>query len=587
MGQSTANTLKTEPAAAPGATDFAPTWFLPAPDSAASGALSTDHSPSESSARLWRYFMVLRLLVALGLMGWLLWSHLRGDAPLWLMFLSAAYLVSTAAVLRWSHPASADSFWSIGWGLTLWIDLVFFGLLQILHSGVINYMPLFILPVLLASVLGPLRLALGSAAFATLVLLFDALAGELLGPQQATTYVQGAISGTGLFIVAILVHQLARRLGREQAQASSHRAMADAQAQVNQIIATGLSEGVLVIDARGQIWHANPAACAMLGAPGEQPPYARLPTLPAWPLLSSWSRALLANGSHMHCTMRLPRPGLEALQVQLRAHLNWPAPHSPAQPACVIFIESLRDIEARVRNEKLAAMGRVSAAVAHEIRNPLAAISQANALLTEEALTPAQQRLSTMIGQNAKRLGRTVDDILELAKLPARPDLALPLLQLDAEVAVIVADWQALNPDSHLAWQPGAPTAAVHFEAEHLRRMVVNLLDNARRHAPPEAPALQVSTHHSPDEVWLEVWNAGPAMPSEVEAHLFEPFNSSHSRSSGLGLHLARQLCQVYRAQLDYQQQTRLGSAGHRFVLRWNVRQNPGQGRLSRPDFTL
>ena len=567
--------------------DFAPTWFLPVPDPAAAGTVDANSNPIESSTRLWRYFMVVRLLVALGLTGWLLWSYLHADTPLWLLLVCAAYLFSTAAVLRWSRPASADSFWSIGWGLTLWIDLVFFGLLQTLHSGVINYMPLFILPVLLASVLGPLRLALGSAAFATLVLLFDALAGDLLGPQQASTYVQGAISGAGLFIVALLVHQLARRLGREQAQASSHRAMADAQAQVNQIIATGLSEGVLVIDARGQIWHANPAACAMLGAPGEQPPYALLPTLPAWPLLSSWSRALLANGSNMHCTMRLPRSGQEALQVQLRAHINWPAPHSPAQPACVIFIESLRDVEARVRNEKLAAMGRVSAAVAHEIRNPLAAISQANALLTEEALTPAQQRLSTMIGQNAKRLGRTVDDILELAKLPTRPDLALPLLQLDVEVTVIVADWQAVNPDSNLAWQPGAPAATVHFEAEHLRRVVVNLLDNARRHAPPAAPALQVSSHHSPDGVWLEVWNAGPPMPNEVEAHLFEPFNSSHSRSSGLGLYLARQLCQVYRAQLEYQQQTRQGSAGHCFVLRWNGRQNPHDTRLPRPDFTL
>jgi two-component system sensor histidine kinase PilS (NtrC family) len=591
VGQNTANAPKTEPAAPLGVTDFAPTWFLPIPDAAALHALGADSTPLESSTRLWRYFMLVRLLVALGLTGWMLWSYLHTGTPLWLLLACGVYLFSTAAVLRWSRPASADSFWSIGWGLTLWIDLVFFGLLQTLHSGVINYMPLFILPVLLASVLGPLRLALGSAAFATLVLLFDALAGELLGPQQATTYVQGAISGAGLFIVALLVHQLARRLGREQAQASSHRAMADAQAQVNQIIATGLSEGVLVIDARGQIWHANPAACAMLGAPGERPPYALLPTLPAWPLLSSWARALLAQGSHMDCTMRLPRPSQEALQVQLRAHINWPAPHSPAQPACVIFIESLRDVEARVRNEKLAAMGRVSAAVAHEIRNPLAAISQANALLTEEALTPAQQRLSTMIGQNAKRLGRTVDDILELAKLPARPDLALPLLQLDAEASDIVADWQAINPSSNLVWQPGAPATAVHFEAEHLRRVVINLLDNARRHAPPNAtpnaPALQVSTHDSPDGVWLEVWNAGPPMPDEVEAHLFEPFNSSHSRSSGLGLYLARQLCQVYRAQLDYQQQTRQGSNGHCFVLRWNVRQNPNEGRLPQLDFTL
>ena len=524
---------------------------------------------TESSARLWRYFMAARLLVALGLLAWLAWAQAQGQAPLWLLLLCAAYLVSTAAVLRWSHPAQADSFWAPGWLLTLWVDLAFFGLLQWTHGGSVNYMPLFVLPVLLAAVLGPLRLALGSAAFATLVLLFDAVAGELLRPQHAATYAQGAISGAGLFLVALLVHQLAQRLGREQAQASSHRAMADAQAQVNQIIATGLSEGVLVIDARGQIWHANPAACAMLGAAGEQPPYPLLPTLPAWPLLSSWARALLLQGSHTSCTMRLPRPSGEPLQVQLRAHLNWPAPHSPAQPTCVIFMESLRDIEARIRTEKLAAMGRVSAAVAHEIRNPLAAISQANALLAEEALQPAQQRLSLMIGHNAKRLSRTVDDILELARQPLRPDGSSPSLSLDPTVAALLAEWLALNPQAQLEWLPGAPQATVAFEAEHLRRVLVNLLDNALRHAADSPQPLQLATRHGSEGVQLEAWNPGPPMPAEVEAHLFEPFNSSHSRSSGLGLYLARQLCQRHGAQLDYWRADRAESQGHAFVLRF------------------
>ncbi|MEW5886546.1 MAG: ATP-binding protein [Pseudomonadota bacterium] len=524
---------------------------------------------TESSARLWRYFMAARLLVALGLLAWLAWAQAQGQVPLWLLLLCAAYLVSTAAVLRWSHPAQADSFWAPGWLLTLWVDLAFFGLLQWTHGGSVNYMPLFVLPVLLAAVLGPLRLALGSAAFATLVLLFDAVAGELLRPQHAATYAQGAISGAGLFLVALLVHQLAQRLGREQAQASSHRAMADAQAQVNQIIATGLSEGVLVIDARGQIWHANPAACAMLGAAGEQPPYPLLPTLPAWPLLSSWARALLLQGSHTSCTMRLPRPSGEPLQVQLRAHLNWPAPGSPAQPTCVIFMESLRDIEARIRTEKLAAMGRVSAAVAHEIRNPLAAISQANALLAEEALQPAQQRLSLMIGHNAKRLSRTVDDILELARQPLRPDGSSPSLSLDPTVAALLAEWLALNPQAQLEWLPGAPQATVAFEAEHLRRVLVNLLDNALRHAADSPQPLQLATRHGSEGVQLEAWNPGPPMPAEVEAHLFEPFNSSHSRSSGLGLYLARQLCQRHGAQLDYWRADRAESQGHAFVLRF------------------
>ncbi|NIC39678.1 PAS domain-containing protein, partial [Aquabacterium sp. A08] len=142
-----------------------------------------------------------------------------------------------------------------------------FGLLQTFQQGGVNYTPLFVLPVLLASILGPLLLALGSAAFATLALLFDAFSGEVLRPGQATAnYVQSAITGAGLFLVALLANQLAARLWREQAQARHSRARAMAEAQVNQLIVTGLNEGVLVVDAHGSIWHANPAACAMLGA---------------------------------------------------------------------------------------------------------------------------------------------------------------------------------------------------------------------------------------------------------------------------------------------------------------------------------
>ena len=571
MGQNTASTPKTEPGgpASPRHTlaqpDFAPTWFDPAAAPKPS-AEPDELSPEEASARLWRFFMRARVLVASVLLLLQSYFYLQGSVALWLWLLSMAYLAATLAVLRWSRPARAESFWSATWALTLWLDLALFGLLQFVQIGALNYQPLFVLPVLLAAVLGPLRLALGAAACATLLLLFDALAGELRQPELTATYVQGAITGVGLFLVALLVHQLAQRLGREQVQASVHRAAADAQAQVNQLIVTGLSEGVLVLDAHGQIWHANPAACAMLGAPGEQPPYARLPTLPAWPLLSGWARALLLQGQDTSQTLNLPSPGGEAQQVHLRARLSQLGANSPIEPACVIFMENQRDIENRVRNEKLAAMGRVSAALAHEIRNPLAAISQANALLAEEALTPALQRLSTMIGHNAQRLGRTVDDILETSKLPIRPSALAEHLPLDASVAAIVADWQQQHPGGPaLHWQPGAGALRVYFEAEHLRRLLVNLLDNAHRHAPAGNATVCIGSHSGPAR--LEVWNPGPPLAAEVAQHLFEPFNSSRSRSSGLGLYLARQLCQRHAARIEYRPSQRDGVAGNGFVV--------------------
>lgn len=513
--------------------------------------------------------MGARVLVALGLFGLQAIAFVQGSAPLWLLLLCGAYLVATGAVLRWSRPARSDSYWAAGWALTLWVDLAVFGVLQTFQQGGFNYTPLFVLPVLLASILGPLLLAMGSAAFATLVLLFDAFSSDVLRPGQAAiSYVQGAITGAGLFLVALLANQLAWRLVREQTQARISRAWADAESQVNQLIVTGLSEGVVVIDAQGRIWHANPAACDMLGDRHAEPPYDTLVNAPGWPLLSTWVRSVIFIGHDEQCELTLPTPTGDVRHVLLRARITASPPGvDEVDAACVVFMEDLHDIETRVRNEKLAAMGRVSAAVAHEIRNPLAAIAQANALLREDPLNPGQQRLTHMIGQNAQRLRRTVDDILEVAKLPNRPRQPAPLLPLDDTVGSLVAEWNQQHPAGPAPrWQPGAADLSVAFDAEHLRRVLVNLLDNARQHAPAGNDTLEVTTHPGGT---LEVWNPGPPLPAQVAQHLFEPFTSSHSRSSGLGLYLSRELCQRYGAQLHYRAVARHGVAGHAFMVQF------------------
>lgn len=558
-----ANLASSAPADAD-ATGFAPSWFVPAPPPTPP---LERRRVGPAAARLWANLMGARVLVALGLLALQALAYAQGTAQPWQFMLCAGYLVATLAVLRWSRPARSDSYWSAGWALTLWVDLAVFGLLQAFQQGGVNYTPLFVLPVLVASILGPLLLALGSAAFATLALLLDVFSGEVLRPGQATaSYVQSAITGAGLFLVALLANQLSVRLWREQVQARHNRARALAEAQVNQLIVTGLSEGVLVVDAQSRIWHANPAACAMLGAPGAEPPYTALQALPGWPVLASWAHHALHLGLTDSTELTLPSASGHAQRVQLRTRLT----QGGEAAACVIFMEDLHDVETRVRNEKLAAMGRVSAAVAHEIRNPLAAIAQANALLVEETLTPLQQRLAGMIGQNAQRLGRTVNDILDVAQLPTRPatahpHTASPYTVLDDTVGHTVAEWHAQHPNGPTPqWQPAAPGLQVRFDPEHLRRVLVNLMDNARKYGNGGTGAIHIAT--SPNGQ-LRVWNPGPPMPATVAQHLFEPFASSHSRSSGLGLYLSRELCQHHEAQLSYQPAAQQGVAGHAFCV--------------------
>src|SRR5262249_12775288 len=167
---------------------------------------------------------------------------------------------------------------------------------------------------------------------------------------------------------------------------------------------------------------------------------------------------------------------------------------APPEELCVVFLEDLRNVQSRTRQEKLAAMGRVSAGIAHEIRNPLAAIAQANALLLEDVLSNEQQQLARMVADNVDRLKRIVDDVMEAA--PGAP-AEHRVLDAQATVRTVCSEWARtvqleLGPDSRLRVELPADPLTVSFDPEHLRRVLVNLLDNARRYASETPGAIHV-----------------------------------------------------------------------------------------------
>src|SRR5262249_29950418 len=158
---------------------------------------------------------------------------------------------------------------------------------------------------------------------------------------------------------------------------------------------------------------------------------------------------------------------------------------APPEEFCVVFLEDLRSVQSRSRQEKLAAMGRVSAGIAHEIRNPLAAIAQANALLLEDVLSNEQHHLARMVSDNVDRLKRIVDDVMEAA--PGAP-AEQRVLDARAVVQTVCADWARtsgvmLGDGSRLQMELPHDALPVTFDPEHLRRVLVNLLDNGGRYA--------------------------------------------------------------------------------------------------------
>jgi two-component system, NtrC family, sensor histidine kinase PilS len=454
------------------------------------------------------------------------------------------------------------------------VDIVGIAVLNDLSVRTVNYYALLALPLMYTSILGSRRVAMAAAAAVTLLLLSDAIRlATGMDAESTRRLTQAGLTGAGAWTAVLLVHYLSERLELEADMARAGKEAVRQQIQINEVVIDAMSMGVMVVDSALNAITINPAAARMLGMLG-QPSFEL--TLPLsmhgqadWLPLCRLVELTFTQRRVQREVVDLMLSQTKTRSLQVTTRLTASDEARRANEYCVVFLEDTQDLEDRVRTEKLAAMGRMSAAVAHEIRNPLAAIAQANQLLAEDLPVPGQQKLSTIIAQNAKRLGQTVDDILEVSRFPA-VDLPQPTVELQSVVLQTCDEWSGLHAPTRLQTFLPEQEIQVQFDSEHLRRVLVNLLDNALRHARgvenADIRVLVQVPKTSQEEVGASaqvcVWNAGNALDSSVAEHLFEPFFSSQSRSSGLGLFICRQLCDAHGARIDFERAPRPSAQG-------------------------
>jgi two-component system sensor histidine kinase PilS (NtrC family) len=515
-------------------------------------------------SRVYRAFLAARAAIGAMLLVTLVVAEVFGAEPrVEVVVLCLGYALQSIglwllALLRRS-AAPASRLRASQWVATIGVDILCFTALHVLAPVAgLNYVALLVLPALMAGVVTPRRIALATSAAITFALLGVAWLNVLAGGDATVLMSQAGLAGSGMFIITVLASELAGRLAREELTARGSLEIARQQAQLNRLVIEEMQDGVLVVDRGGRVRAANPAACALLAPEGASlaPPFA-LRGVGAWSALVDAVERAFVEGLWPEAGRDVVvefEPGVSrSLRTRVRFARRRDAPGS--EEFCVLFVEDVRSVQARTLQEKLAAMGRVSAAIAHEIRNPLSAIAQANALLAEDAANLEQRQLTRMVADNVQRLKRIVDDVMELT--PGAMHVA-SVIDAGAQAGAVCADWARMNGvalGANGVLQIELPAEPLHvlFDADHLRRVLVNLLDNARRHASSTPGAIQLLLHGRDANVAvLTVLNDGPPIAPDVERHLFEPFFSTRSRGTGLGLYICRELCDRYGARIAF-----------------------------------
>ena len=418
---------------------------------------------------------------------------------------------------------------------------------------------LLVLPVAALAVLADHRDAFLIAAVAALGVLVQQVFVTLSDNTPTTDYTASGVLGVVLFGIALSLWPVANRLRESEALVRKQELDLANLAQLSQYIVQHLRESLLVIDSEDRIRLINESAAQMLGDDKAYPDVIIGEASPQLLyLLERWRQ----SASH---TAVFPDADPTFVSADggrvIRAHF---APLGATSPTPVIvFLEDTGALAEKVQQSKLAALGRLSASIAHEIRNPVGAMSHAGQLLAESPnIAPEDRRLTEIIRANADRVSAIINNVLRLSKREETHVERLPLQSWCEEFHEEFCETMQW-PRERLKVSDLAADLEIRADPSQLRQIVWNLCENALKHGVRESPEQAVEIRYgrmSPTaRPYLEIADRGPGVPAEHVERIFEPFFSG-GRGTGLGLFLARELAQTNGATLLYEARAGGGS---------------------------
>jgi two-component system sensor histidine kinase PilS (NtrC family) len=463
--------------------------------------------------------------------------------------LSIAYFIFSIFILLIS-PLKSDVY-RLSLPFQIIADIVFIILFMFSAGGIVSGLGLLlVIIIVIASLASNGRLSLFYAAIASIGLLLEQSYRILLDDLSATTYTQSVMLSLSCFATAWLAYSLAKRMQHSEALASARGIDIENLSQVNALITQEMQDGVIVVDEQLNIRHSNLQATALLSLTkngeanftltNQVPEIAKI--------FTDW-----VNGADENNDSNISISNRELKLRFMPINQEQDSAISDRHSGAVIFIQDLSQIQTAAQQAKLAALGRLTANIAHEIRNPLSAISHANQFLQEdESNSKSTERLLEIVEDNIGRIDQIIKDVLELNR---RDRTQQEKFELSEFLNSFYAQFCAVEkvPTTHFQID-GLPQKSISFDKRHLTQILWNLCKNGWEHSKKETGSLKIfCTEVGKTTLSIQIMDDGIGVAEQDQLRLFEPFFTTKNTGNGLGLYISRELAEANSAKLQYQ----------------------------------
>ena len=391
------------------------------------------------------------------------------------------------------------------------------------------------------------RLSLLFASIATIAIIAEQIYSQVKIKDYSPAYTEAGLLGILIFITALLTSYLSKQLRESERVAEEANQELENIVQMNEHIIQKMRTGILVVKNSGQIVMANNAALELLGDIKINTRTNINNISPAlYQRFSEWNTDTIQNHKPIQQIQGLPDLQTGFSRVDQTQKENG---------RTLIFIEDATQIAQRFQQVKLASLGRLTASIAHEIRNPLAAINHAGQLLNETSTDAADKKLTGIINTQTKRLNGIVENVLQLSRqqsgTPEIINIHQWLIQFKEE---FISTYKLQSNQIQIEITPEETN--ISFDTTQLHQVMWNLCSNATNHANVELTDIIIDIHGAIDEEtnrpYIDIKNNGEGISPEIQAQIFEPFFTTHSDGTGLGLYITKEVLENNRAKIRY-----------------------------------